>query len=72
VGNNPKGRNSGASHLMIDLFIQEHSERKLLLDFEGSDLEGIATFYRGFGATEEKYPGIKLNNLSPVAKLFKK
>jgi len=72
VGNNPKGRNSGASHLMIDLFIQDYAERKLLVDFEGSDLKGIATFYRGFGATEKKYPGIKLNNLSPIAKLFKK
>lgn len=72
VGNHPNGRTSGASHLMIDCFIQEHAGKKMLLDFEGSDIRNLAWFYKSFGASLEKYPGIKLNNLPSVVKLFKK
>jgi hypothetical protein len=72
VGNHPNGRTSGASHLMIDHFIKKYAGTRLLLDFEGSDIRNLAWFYSSFGATEEKYPGIKMNKLSAVAKLFKK
>jgi hypothetical protein len=72
VGNHPNGRTSGASHLMIDHFIREYAGRKILLDFEGSDIKNLARFYSSFGATEEKYPGIRLNRLPPIIKLFKK
>lgn len=71
VGNHPNGRTSGASHLMIDYFIKEHAGENLVLDFEGSDLKNLAWFYSSFGATEEKYAGIKMNRLPPFAKLFK-
>ncbi len=71
VGNHPNGRTSGASHLMIDHFIKEHAGENLVLDFEGSDIKNLAWFYSSFGATEEKYAGIKLNRLSTLAKLFK-
>ena len=71
VGNHPNGRTSGASHLMIDHFIKEHAGEELLLDFEGSSVGSLAFFYKSFGATLEKYPGIKVNRLSPLAKLFK-
>ncbi|MGH2566117.1 MAG: hypothetical protein ACRDE5_16480, partial [Ginsengibacter sp.] len=71
VGNHPNGKTSGASHLMIDYFIKEHSGEKLTLDFEGSNISSLAFFYKSFGATLEKYPGIKLNRLPAIAKLFK-
>ncbi len=72
VGNHPDGRTSGASHLLIDCFIQEYAEKQIVLDFEGSDIKNLAWFYRGFGASLEKYPGIRLNQLPPLVKLFKK
>ena len=71
VGNHPNGKTSGASHLMIDYFIKENSGKKLTLDFEGSSITSLAFFYKSFGATLEKYPGIKLNRLPALAKLFK-
>ena len=71
VGNNPAGRKMGASHFMIDRFIHEYSGTNLILDFEGSQLPGLARFYRNFGAREEKYPGIKVNRLPAIVKLFK-
>lgn len=71
VGNHPDGKTSGASHLMIDAFIQEHAGKDLTLDFEGSNIPSLAFFYKSFGSVLEKYPGIKMNKLSPIAKLFK-
>jgi hypothetical protein len=71
VGNHPDGRTSGASHLMIDHFIKEHAGENLILDFEGSNISSLAFFYKSFGASLEKYPGIKMNKLSAIAKLFR-
>ncbi|MGN6196543.1 MAG: hypothetical protein ACTHOB_16510 [Ginsengibacter sp.] len=71
VGNHPNGKTSGASHLMIDYFIKEHAGENLVLDFEGSNISSLAFFYKSFGAQLEKYPGIKLNKLPAIAKLFK-
>ena len=71
VGNHPNGKTSGASHLMIDHFIYEHAGEDLTLDFEGSNISSLAFFYKSFGAIQEKYPGIKMNKLPAIAKLFK-
>jgi hypothetical protein len=72
VGNHPDGRTSGASHLMIDHFIKEHAGENLILDFEGSNINSLAFFYKSFGSALEKYPGIKLNRLPALVKLFRK
>ncbi|MEO8822352.1 MAG: hypothetical protein ABI366_02180 [Ginsengibacter sp.] len=71
VGNHPEGKTSGASHLLIDVFIKEHAGKDLILDFEGSNKASLAFFYKSFGASLEKYPGIKMNKLPTIAKLFK-
>jgi len=72
VGNHPDGKTLGASHALIDAFIKDHAGQNLILDFEGSDIRNLAFFYSGFGAKEETYPGIKINNLPWYIKLFKK
>ncbi len=72
VGNHPDGRTIGASHYLIDSFIQDHAGKNLLLDFEGSDIRNLAFFYSSFGATEEKYTGIQVNHLPFFLKWFKK
>jgi hypothetical protein len=71
VGNHPNGKTSGASHLLIDYFINEHAGENLILDFEGSNISSLAFFYKSFGASLEKYPGIKLNKLPAIAKLLR-
>jgi hypothetical protein len=63
VGNHPDGRTLGASHALIDAFIQDHAEKNILLDFEGSDIRNLAFFYGSFGAIEENYSALKLNRL---------
>jgi hypothetical protein len=72
VGNHPNGRTLGASHLLIDAFIEDHSGKNITLDFEGSDLRNLAFFYSSFGATEEKYPALHLNRLPWYLKWLKK
>jgi hypothetical protein len=72
VGNHPDGKNLGASHLLIDGFIRDHAGQTLLLDFEGSDVPGLASFYKGFGAQKTVYPFLKINRLPFFLKWLKK
>ena len=72
VGNHPNGKTIGASHALINTFIKDHAGQNLLLDFEGSDIPGLAFFYSSFGAREEKYAGLKLNRLPFWMKWFKR
>lgn len=72
VGNHPNSKTMGASHFLIDRFIEEHSEQGLTLDFEGSDQRNVAFFYSSFGAHPETYPAIRVNNLPFWAKLLKR
>jgi len=44
--------------LLIDAYIQEHSEEPIVLDFEGSMIPGVAKFYSGFGAQPTGYAHI--------------
>jgi hypothetical protein len=71
VGNHPNGRTLGASHALIDGFIQDHASQNLLLDFEGSDVRNLAFFYSSFGAREENYAAIRLNRLPWWARWMK-
>jgi hypothetical protein len=71
VGNHPDGRTIGASHALIDAFIKDNAGKKILLDFEGSDIRNLAFFYSSFGAIEETFSGIKLNRLPFYLKWMK-
>lgn len=71
AGNHPDGKTIGASHALIDAFIKDHAGQNLILDFEGSDIRNLAFFYKGFGATEEIYPAIRINRLPWYLKWMK-
>ena len=43
--------------------IAEFSEKKRILDFEGSDTESVADFYKKFGAVIEPYTTLYVNKL---------
>ncbi|WEK35446.1 MAG: GNAT family N-acetyltransferase [Candidatus Pseudobacter hemicellulosilyticus] len=72
VGNHPNGRTGGASHFLIDRFIQAHAGQELLLDFEGSDLRNLAFFYSSFGASLETYPAVRVNRLPWYVNLLRR
>lgn len=58
---NDEGKKSGASHWMLSEVMKEYQGK--MLDFEGSNIEGVARFYKGFGATKTIYSTIKINRL---------
>ena len=51
------GRESGAMHYLVDLFIRSNCGKPMFIDFEGSSIETIARFYQSFGA--ENHPQIR-------------
>ena len=71
AGNHADGRTIGASHQVINTFIEEYAGSGLLLDFEGSDVHNIAFFFKSFGAQEELYPGLFYNRLPPLLRWLK-
>jgi hypothetical protein len=59
----PVGRATAANHFLLDGLIREFAGQPLLLDFEGSDLPGIAHFYANFGARDQPYFFYRHNRL---------
>jgi len=60
---NEKGKKECGMFYLVDKIIREESGKNKILDFEGSAIEGIARFYKGFGAKNQPYYIIK--NLRP-------
>jgi hypothetical protein len=54
-----EGRKLGVMHTIIDYVAKKYAGSTLHLDFEGSEITDVATFYRKFGAVEEKYGGFE-------------
>jgi len=63
---NNAGRESAAMTFLIDSVIREFSPGKLVLDFEGSNEENLARFYKGFGAKKVTYIRLQRNTLGIV------
>ncbi len=66
-----EGKTQRAMFALIDHYINQNSEQNLVLDFEGSTIESIARFYKGFGASPCEYNHIIINRLPWYLKIFK-
>ncbi|MDF1671930.1 MAG: hypothetical protein P1U41_00355 [Vicingaceae bacterium] len=60
---NKEGKESKAMFLIVDELIRKHSNTNYVLDFEGSEIKGIARFYESFGAEKQPYYYLKKYNL---------
>ena len=69
--NTPEGKEKRALFLLIDNLIQENCGQSSTLDFEGSDIPGVARFYAGFGGLPYQYPSIRRNTLRWPIKYLK-
>lgn len=67
-----EGKKARAMFAIVDHFIEMNANSPFVLDFEGSNIEGIARFFAGFGAYPETYQNIKHNNLPWPLNLIKK
>lgn len=54
-----EGKNTYAMFLIVDHIIRQYALQDIVFDFEGSAVEGIARFYKGFGAIDRPYYKIK-------------
>ena len=66
-----EGKEIGAMTAIFDQYIKDHAEKNLTLDFEGSNIESIARFFKGFGANKCTYLNLQRNNLPWYIKLLK-
>lgn len=55
AGPTEAGRSMGIMHGIIHWVIQKYAGENVLLDFEGSSIPSVASFYKKFGATEFPY-----------------
>lgn len=70
-GNSQRGKDVGALFFLLNSVVKKYAKSGFMLDFEGSQNEGLQRFYKGFGATEENYRFYKVNNLPSILKRFK-
>jgi hypothetical protein len=61
--NSPLANEMRLNFLMIDSFIKEYAGKDLILDFEGSKIQGLARFYASFGSQPEYFPVHMFNSL---------
>ncbi len=68
----PSGFEKRSMFYLINHSIRESIGSVNVFDFEGSMAEGVAQFYRGFGAEEEYYYSIENKLLKSAFNIFKK
>lgn len=69
--NNEEAKDLNTSAFLLNKVIEKYAERAVLLDFEGSEIPGVARFYRQFGAEEQCYFRYKENRLPLLLKWLK-
>jgi len=65
---NEEGKKTSAMFSIINEIIRTNAETPMLLDFEGSRIEGIAKFYEGFGGRNKPYFEVKHLSVNDLLK----
>ena len=75
-GSDESNKENHGLTFLLDYVIEKYSGTDKILDFEGSDNEGLARFYKGFGGEEKYYQELKFNKLNKIfnfaLKIFKR
>lgn len=67
-----KTENSGSMHLLMKHAIEFFIDKATFFDFGGGSNQGLANFYKGFGAQAVTYSFLQVNNLPRLIKILKK
>lgn len=67
----PKGRKARGMYFGLDYIIQQYAGKPVILDFEGSDIRGVADFNKGFGTYKQHYSRLRINRLPWYIKWLK-
>jgi len=68
---NQKGKDLKAMFFLVESILITYQNKNYFLDFEGSELEGVARFHKGFGAQNNPYYYYKKYN-NKLLKVLKK
>ena len=66
-GSDESNKESHGLTFLLDYVIGKYSGTENILDFEGSDNDGLARFYKGFGGKETFYHGLTFNKLNKIS-----
>ncbi len=66
-----QGREMGGMTFLMDSLLFQFSNLQMLFDFEGSEIDGIARFFKSFGPEKRNYYRFKRNRLPWILRLFK-
>ena len=58
-----EGKNQRVMFAIVNKILKESAGKNIILDFEGSMIEGVARFFKGFGAKPETYYRIKKSRI---------
>lgn len=72
IASDDYAKQHGAIPHLFDSIIKEHAQKRIILDFEGSNIESLARFYGSFGASSINYFALSKNTLPWYIKWFKK
>lgn len=67
-----EGRRLSALFCIMDRLIEKKAGSGLILDFEGSQIEGVSRFFQKFGAENVPYPVLKREGLGPFNPILRK
>lgn len=65
------GKETGAMTYLMDCLIFQFANHQMLFDFEGSEIEGIARFFKSFGSEKRNYYRFKQNKLPWIIRFLK-
>lgn len=71
AGNTPGSNESGGFYFVLDQLIKRYAGTGYVLDFEGSDITGIAFLFECLGAQLTWYPHVTINKLPLILRKFK-
>ncbi len=71
-GSDENHKQKHALTYLLDYVIKDFCESQYVFDFEGSDNDGLARFYKGFGGKEVYYPELRYNDLKGIFKVASK
>ena len=65
-GSDESNKENHGLTFLLDHVVEKYSNTTNILDFEGSDNDGLARFYKGFGGEEKYYYGLRFNRLNKL------
>lgn len=66
-----KGKEARSMYALIDYVMMQSCGHPVVFDFEGSEIPGIARFFKGFGAVKQSYFRLKINRLPWIIRWLK-